>query len=398
MHLNTKLKIWLVGALLALTVPGTLFAQGLTGDNSSGQQVFCKRDFSSFISTGLDFGGQGFTEYWKDFLVRYSANYCHYSDIDNLLRRIDKARKQLRQAFYACDTNTSLRVAAQYRKMSVELYFLRNYFKIKASVRGDFSDEVKEGLVRVRPNFRDQFLDKFQKYVNKGYYTNQQLRDLYVEFQNKYEPKLETYRNCTDPNLDLLMIKFEELKNTFDTIKQMGQSFAERTSEKAKQTQERVNENPGLVGGAVQAAIDKKSVGEYFKNAVELRINNQDSKTFWEETKAGENDLAREFRENTPGIDSSPYRESQSRQARSMTVDDVYEDLNVIRGRDQYKNLDITYMAKIDSKYRQTGDQGLNLAVNKLDELIGIIKETYPELNKLQSCAARIKGNQCSNK
>ena len=92
--------------LLSAQIPVTFAQTG--GFNGNGGEVLCRngsRDWGNFISSVISYNG--FIEYWNDILYRYNKNMCLYLDIDNLLKRIDKIREQIRKAFYVCDTSAT---------------------------------------------------------------------------------------------------------------------------------------------------------------------------------------------------------------------------------------------------------------------------------------------------
>ena len=111
--------------LLNAPVPVALAQTG--GFNGNGGEVFCRngsRDWGNFISSVISYNG--FIEYWNDILYRYNKNVCLYMDIDNLLKRIDKTREQIRKAFYVCDASAP-KLRDTYYELEAELFFLREY-------------------------------------------------------------------------------------------------------------------------------------------------------------------------------------------------------------------------------------------------------------------------------
>ncbi len=368
---------------------GVVNAQGLSGGDS-GSRVFCKRDFGNFLAIGIDFGGEGFIDYWDDILIRYSRNYCHYADIASLLDRIDKIRKQLRQAFYVCDANTTARLTDTYQRLSAELWYLRHFIKTKEPANPDGDEEIKKDLVQKTENFQKEFVSRFaDKYE---YFSKEDAIAEFERFEDKYEFKLETYRNCVDPNYTLLMAKIEDLSDTLENVKNMVtkfegglvDDFKTRVATRAAQTQERVEQNPGLV-----SAFDPDSSGGFFSHLVDARINSQEPAVFWEEFTSYSPDSGRDSG-NMGGVSrtaNAPY-----------TYQEALSDIQRIEERDLYKNLDIEYVTEYDNKYRQTADRSLDDLLKSLRELDGIIVDTYPELEKIHGCTSRIIGKQCGGK
>jgi hypothetical protein len=362
--------------LILLNAVTAVDAQTLSpGTEKSGGQVFCKRDFGNFLAIGIDFDGEGFWEYWKDILVRYNSNYCLYADIDSLLNRIDSLRKQLRQAFYVCDQNTTLRLTATYQQMSAELYYLRNFLNVTEGTSPDADAKVKKDLVTKKNNFRKAFVKKFSSTYD--YYTAQTASTLFDRFESKYASKIEVYRNCQDSNVGLLKQKLKDLSNTFDTVKNLGKKFADRTARRAAQTQERVKKNPGL--GSVFSA---NGVGDFVNRLVDVKVNGQDFNTFWEEVTTSE----------------TASTGTKVVQRTNIYYSDIAQDLTTMENRDIYKDMDTQFITAYDAKYRQISDSGLDDAITSLKELKAIIEGSYDPMVKIYECTSRIIGKQCGGK
>lgn len=62
------IKIWLGLMVAALTGASMTAAQAPSSNAGSGTQLFCTRDFGNFLANGLDFDGEGFTDYFTDFV------------------------------------------------------------------------------------------------------------------------------------------------------------------------------------------------------------------------------------------------------------------------------------------------------------------------------------------
>lgn len=168
--------------------------------SGTGQEAFCRgdRDFTTFLSATISY--DGFTEYWKDILGRYNTNICQYKDIESLLLRITKVRQSLRQAFYVCAETQKLKDT--YYKLEAELFFLRKYIDTDY---GTFKETNEQELLK---DFKDDFV------INKGYFTNDQVIELFDTFKQKYTQRLTTYRNCKDASWQDLVDKWQEFKDS----------------------------------------------------------------------------------------------------------------------------------------------------------------------------------------
>jgi hypothetical protein len=383
----------IIAGLLMLPAEG-VFAQSGLGNPAGGGSLFCERDFSNYLSNGIDFDGEGFTDYWGDILdfpgigwSRYSANYCHFADIDSLLQRIDKSRKQLRQAFYVCDSATVARVSNDYKEMSMELYYLRHFLDTKPFVGGrDAPQEVKDESVVKKPNFQKEFLDKFAD--NEDYFDQQTTLKLFNQFEAKYDGKIDSYKNCTDPNMDALRLKIEELKNTFTTIKKLADRLNGKIQQRKKASDEKIQANPGML-----TAFSADNIGDAFKRAVDFRVNgeNLSDPTVWENFTSGKSGLS-------GAVSDATSSDSTIRGSDGYVFNDVLIDLNKAQTRDDNLRLEAIYLAEMEMNYKETGGVGLDKAIEKLVEWQEIIRNTFPEMANLEKCTARIVAKQCGNK
>lgn len=380
--------LWVAG-LLWLSIPGVEYLsksaipmamaqQALAPKSNSGTGLFCKRDFGNFLKNGIDFDGEGFTDYWRDIFVIYNTNYCQFTDIDSLLNRIDKARKQLREAFYVCDNSTAQKVAQQYYDMSAELYYVRHFVDTPAPTNPDASNAEKAQNVALRTDVKNKFIKKFV--TDLKYFNDADGAAEFDKFVQKYSTKIDTYKNCSDPNFGALIQKIKDLGTTLDTIQQLGQKFVDRTNKVMSKMEARVAASPGLL-----SVFSADSVGDFFNKAVSVRVNgeNFDSTTTWEQ-------ISQTAKTNAPG-----YYGNVPAAGSPITQNFIAGDLSNIQKRDEANNLDLTYMAEYDLKYRQTSGLGLDKLLVNLDALQAVILSTYDPMTKIQVCAANIVGKQC---
>lgn len=378
--LGLKLKNGLLVTIVLLTLQsgmGRVTAQGLDSNAGSGAQLFCTRDFSNFIVNGLDFDGEGFLDYWNDLLVIYNTNYCQYADIDSLLRRIDQARKQLRQAFYVCDDATVQRITAEYYQLSAELYYLRHFVDTAQTTNPKASDAEKAQKVAKRSDIKAEFLQLFVQ--KKQYFSQQGGEAEFLRISQKYEGKLEAYRNCVDPNFEQLLERVKNLGNTLNTIENLGKKFAERTEKRWSAMKKRIDENPGLI-----TAFSADSVGDFFSRVVDFRINNEpvQDATIWEQ-------ISLTAKEN------APFYYGEQLASQPVNFNTVSVDLDTINKRQNDNNLDLIYMAEYDLKFRQVQGLGLDKLSDNLDVLKNTIKGTFDPINRVAVCTANILGKQC---
>jgi len=357
---------------------GPVRAQGLNNNSSSGTQLFCKRDFSNFLTNGLDFDGEGFLDYWNDIIVIYNANYCQYLDIDGLLNQIDKARKQIRQAFYVCDNATSSRVAAQYYQLSAELYYLRHFVTTSPTPNPNSSDAQKQQVVTERNTVRAEFMDMFVKKL--AYFDQPTADQVFEKIKQKYASKIENYRNCTDPNWEQLIERIKNLGNTFDNLQQVFNRFQQKLSKRWSAMEQRVADNPGMA-----TMFSSSSFGDFMNRVVDLRVNTEPAQqsTIWEQ-------LSFTAKENAP----FSYGNTQAAPP-AINYQTITNDLTTIQQRDTDFSDDLQYVTEYDLKYRQTQGLGLDTLKVNLDNLKTIISDTLPYMDQIEGCTGYIVDKQC---
>ncbi|MCC6643709.1 hypothetical protein IT411_03080 [Candidatus Peregrinibacteria bacterium] len=375
--------LWLAGLIwLASPSVPTAKAQGLSNNSGSGQQLFCTRDFGNFLANGIDFDGEGFTDYWRDILVIYNSNYCQFTDIDSLLDRIDKSRKAIRQAFYVCDKATAATAAAQYYEMSAELYYLRHFVETSPTPNPKNTDEEKAQKVAPAGDIKAKFI---QRFVNDAaYFDINKANELYEKFKSKYESKLESYRNCQDPNLEFLKQKIQDLAGTIETIQKLGQRFVERTQKRFSAMEKKIAANPGLL-----SAFSADSVGDFFGKVVDTQVNgvSPSEPTVWEQ-------ISNSAKENAPVVPSS----SNKGVPPVITPEAIMGDITKIKARENSTITELTYVAEYDAKYRQIQDSGLDKMIVNLTELENIVTASFDPIDKIRVCTANIVGKQCGGR
>lgn len=359
--------------------------KSVDNNSSSGKQLFCTRDYGNFINNGLDFNGEGFIDYWNDILVIYNQNYCQYSDIDSLLNRIDKARKQIRQAFYVCDTATATRVANQYYQLSAEVYYLRHFVNISNPPNPKASEKEKQLNVMKNSDIRQKFMETF---VNDLKYFNAETGNMvFQQLENKYANKMEAYQNCSDPNLVMLNERIDRIKNTANQLKALGNRFQAKVEARNNAREKRLKENPGIL-----AAFSASNAGEFFNNIFNIRLNNEPigESTAWEQ-------ISNTFKEYKPGSNLTAEK-GNIEVPSGIKFNDIADDLSLIKRRDMDVDMDIKFVTTYDLKYRQIGGIGLDKAKVNLDDLKVILTDTFKPLSEIKGCTANIVGKQCGER
>jgi hypothetical protein len=340
-----------LSATLAIGMPSdgspaipTASAQGgKLWNDTSGQQAICRgtRDWGTFISALISY--DDFTEYWKDIFVRYNANICQYTDIDSLLTRINTARKQIREAFYVCADTSKMKDT--YYRLEAELFYLRKYINTDNGTFYQVND------AQVQKELKDYFV------LNKGYFNDAQITQLFNEFKTKYTTRLETYKNCKDATWQNLLDKWNEFRKNAGgfgpAIKQASTSFNKRWERMA---------NTPMKGG-------QKFLGGF----LDARINGMPAKE-------GLDLIVQELQKNLP---------------QGYTFDKLQATQNY-KDKVSAENVDLaSYIAQYQAEYGETADDYTFQIMSTLNQLDDIIKTTAPFQNQTVQCTSRLNNKQC---
>ncbi|MFC1747989.1 hypothetical protein ACFL2V_04210 [Pseudomonadota bacterium] len=330
-----------VSASAFVMISTTEVSRAQYAGGSGGNEVICStgyRDFSTFISSTIGFFE--FSEYWKDILVRYNANICHYQDIYSLVQRLDRVRTQIRRAFYVCADTTRLKDT--YYLLEAEIFFLRNF------IETDNSQFIVKNDARLFKEFKKNFGKRF---------TRTQLESVYDRFKTKYTNKLETYRNCKDGSWEALVNKWEEFKENAGGIGpalQRAKRQIESHYEKMANTSMDLGRD--FIGGFVDVKINGLPVEE------------------------GLDQIMDEFDRNMPGGYSFQQLQVASDYSK-VTVD--------------YAEQEANYLINYFTLYHETSDDMTEKILARLNMLNRIIESTYPYENQTIQCTTRIVDKQC---
>ena len=343
---NRVLKIWFtVVTVVIITILPGLQAKALITlfPDTSGGQVVCRggRDWGTFISSVLSY--DDFSEYWKDILVRYSANICHYQDIDSLLNKISGVREQIRRAFYVCANTDAMK--RTYYELEAELFYLRKYIKT------DYSDFVVVDDQKVIDDLRGYFV------INKGFFSDQEILNLFAKFKTKYASRLAVYRECKDPVWQNLVDKWNEFQSDAGGITQ-ALNQANRTFEKRWDRMKNTSMNLGR---------------DFWGGIVAARINGLLPQEGWDQ-------ILDTLKRNSPsGINFQQLNAAKE-------VSDQSYDAQKEEG---------TYLAEYQTLYMETSDEFTKEIVARLNMLDSIVQNTWKYQNQTIQCVKTINNKQC---
>jgi hypothetical protein len=216
--------------------------------------------------------------------------------------------------------------------------------------------------------------------TEKNYFTTQKGLEVFERIKQKYDSKLENYKNCVDPNIEQLKQRLDNLKTNLGAATQLWQKFKERTSNRFSAMQKRIDANPGLI-----TAIGSNSIGDFMNRVVDLRINGEPAgeSTIWEQ-------LSFTAKQNAPF-----YYGTTKAYPPAITFSTVSADLSTIEQRESDNDQDLQYVAEYDLKFRQVQGLGLDKLRVNLDTLKETLKNTFDPMDKIGVCTANIVGKQC---
>lgn len=362
--------ILIAGSHLAKAQGGALYDQ--TG---SGTPLDCRgeRDFST---AGITIWNQfmdpvDFYEYWNDITVRYFDNLCYYEDIYSLIKRIDKARKQIRGAFFACKMTDKLRTT--YFELEAELYFLRHYVQYK--------NAAGEPWIETAPADEDWY--DFTRSISSDRATQKALFD---KFSTKYLGRMITYQNCKDPGIENMIATFKsDLEYLETTINNAVKSIAKRANRLAETTKDLWN---------------SVASGEYFTNMVEIRINGMSCPIVGyllapDETE--EEKQAKEGKKQECLIATDQIMKELQRNKPILPVADLQAATQAVEDQALRIETDTVSLAEYEFQYRESGDNLADQLAGRLDGLDNTIKSTFDPLIQTANCEKFVSNAQCQN-
>lgn len=328
----------------SVTVTMAQFQGGGTGDG--GQQLICRgdRDYQSFMSAIISY--DGFVEYWRDILVRYNTNICLYEDIESLLNRLTKVRKQIRNAFYSCaDESKVERLKRTYYELETMLFFLRKYVDVR---NGNFTLRKDEDVMS---DLRDFYV------FNKGYFTDEKIAELYETFKRRYGTRIKAYQDCTDSTWQQVIDKWNEFKETAGGVT----PALKQAKESAEKRWARLSESAEGMGE------------EFLKDIVVTRINGLPPEEGWGQ-------IAAEFEKNMPG---------------GVTFEELQAAVHQKGQERDYTVLENEYETQYALMYKESSDEITRLMEDRLIKLNSIIEGAFPYTNQTIHCVKDINDHQC---
>jgi hypothetical protein len=359
------IKIRLISLIIVILINNFTF---ITNAQTTGKEVICERDWSTFLSSIISY--DGFVEYWKDIIYRYNKNICYYMDIDRVLKKLKKAREQIRKAFYSCDSARAADLKQTYYELEAELFFLRNFVDIGTTeIKNADDKKVYEAL-------RKKF------YINKSYFTEEKVKELFEKFKNKYASRVTvTYKECKDMGLTALSKKWESLVENFKSMGATGKSIKE-------QWEKSLNTPIKRTGGFLKGYLDIRLGGLPPKKAVDQ---------IYKELKSQYETSLKRY--NPKKVQKSLEQNQEQEEQEESGIGPSLEELQnaIITNDENYvkKVKKANLMAKYEALYKHGADEIAKDFKEKLEELNEIIQNTYPIFENLQKCSKKTADKQC---
>jgi len=372
MHLKKKIIFLVVLVACNLAAVNSAHAQGGDVYNSTGQgqSVACRGE-RDFATAGVTIWNQfmdpmDFFEYWNDITVRYFRNFCYYEDIYSLIKRIDKARTQIRKAFYDCAMTEGLKIT--YYELEAELYFLRHY--------------VDENDYYIKPIDEDWY-----KFTSGIYGERDNRVKLFNKFHARYTNRLETYKECKDPGIENMIATYN---SDMDYLKQTVANFKKGISQKASR-----------LAKTASSLWNSIKTGEYLSNLVEVRINGMSCPVLGYLTAPTKSEEDKEKKEEKRqeclvAVDQLLV-ELRRQMPGSVTVYDLQDAYNQIKHESERIKEETVSMAEFEFKYKDSSDNMLDQFTGRLDGLKQTIQDTYAPETQTINCVKFIGKSQCQN-
>lgn len=317
---------------------------GTFAENGKEIDEISYKDWLAFSASVISF--EDFKEYWVDIFYRYNKNICHYMDIANIQNKMHNLRTQIREAYYANSYNRLETLKTRYTEMEVELYYVRNFVTFPHSDVTKISDEKIYREIRRRFHIENPY-----------FFYESEVKELFDRYNEKYESRVQAYKDCQDPGLQALIVKWDSL---VENLKAMSGKTEEGIQAKWNQT--------------VNTPV-KRTAPFTIGNTLERLDNLPAPKTVLEIQNEAEKDVPEHS---------------------AMTIEHLQRAVSLHREETLQKEQTALLMAEYETLYKKGGDSSTTELVDKLKEINKIITDTLPILDTLESCAKKTGDRQCS--
>ncbi|MDA1060223.1 MAG: hypothetical protein O3B47_00320 [bacterium] len=320
---------------------------------------------------------EGIVEPWRDITSR---NQCHSFDVIGLVKQQDQVRKKIRGAFLTCNTQKLPDLKKAFHKISIEIYYVRHI--VDGSVVLNLPYDLLQHQFFKKEPVRDMIYNKMKnKYVSAEFLSQEDFDQLFLLLESKYSERKKAYRDkCENGSWKAVAEKWDEFKEHF--ANGMGASeFADEVVASAK-----IIATTGNKLGITKLIKGEMSLAAYAKSFVTANLNGV-------EFTEGLGDIADAFSKNAPSTRTTP------------TIGEVAGNFSISEESFNSEEVKKTMMADFTTLYSNLSDETVENFVNTLsdnstpspksDGFIEIIKNTYPQLNKIEQGVKMMRDRQC---
>lgn len=176
--------------------------------------IACAKQYPVYLASLIDLNN--FSTYWVDIFVK---NFCHLQAIFEIDDKIDEIQQDIREAYYACESDKASEYWDEYVKTTMELFFVRNL--IPFDTRPLLSKDTERVMGSVYKNIDGQlYNDMWEEFVEKKAWVNsEEFIELFEQFKDEYEDNLEGFVFCVEDSWGAIIEKWEDLTKTFAQLK-----------------------------------------------------------------------------------------------------------------------------------------------------------------------------------
>lgn len=339
-------------------------------------------NFGVFMSSVI--GYSDFTEYWQDIGKSLKHKTAHFNAINNVLTKLDRIRKAIRDAYLRCDQIAVDKLKKTYYKAQVELKYVRNY-------------NDKNILRTLKEKFKD-------------YFTAEAIGSIYAELEAGYKPYHAEWDSAKTAEIRELI---EAWNRFLETFSQGGKDFVASAKDVAKEGVKQFK--PEEHKAPMTAVVD------YLLEHLEVRMENVSAPLSIRDIVDGnaggilneaKENIGRELEEDfdvksEPGLEN-PFETGEKiaegikegnkavDSAKVQTLPEIWE---------KFKEADVYYMEEISKEdmmtrydiiFRSSGDTATESLKKLLEQTKTVIHESLLPMAKIAKCAELTQSRQCT--
>ncbi len=326
------------------------------------------------LKGGLDFTGflnslifnenflEELYEPWKDVLY---SNQCHAADLLNLLKAEDAIRKQIRKAYYSCNTKDLPKLKTKYYKVLMEIRYVRKVVDRKAVFSLPFGLKLNDPkmLYANRTTLVNELKDKYQV---KDKLSKEEFDQFLAQIEIKYSGRIEDYIKCKNSSWQDVVDKWTE----FEDFMKGGAGTVDAWEDTQEAWEKTVKKE---FNALVDAFKSKEGFSAYFGGILDMNVNGLDPIKGFKEIYA---DLEEQYYPFV--VKTSDQRREGENAARKTEVGTTRQEIG----------------SRFQVKYSAT-DTNVQNFVKQLEHMDIIIKNSFPAMDAIENCSKTINDRQC---